>query len=259
MLSRKNMNQIHIHIPYPKLVENIKLVKDKKLNLEIYFDADTLDSVDIGDYKKLKKELDYAPGFTFHAPFYDLSPGSPDKLIRKVTLERFNRLFNVAEIFNPQIIVFHPGYDKWRYNGHIDMWLKNSIETWGRVLERARGLNIKAAVENIFEEDPETLTMLVRAINSADFGICFDTGHFNVFSKVPLEKWFEKLGDKILEVHIHDNSGRSDEHLGIGDGIIDFNLFFSLLKNSKSKPVLTIEGHSKEAIEKSLKNIQVYL
>ena len=100
--------------------------------------------------------------------------------------------------------------------------------------------------ENIFEEAPETLRMLVKEINSPNLGVCFDTGHFNLFSKVPLEKWFEEIGDNIIEVHLHDNTGSNDDHLGIGDGNIDFDLFFSLLKNSplaNDKNILRSQDH----------------
>ena len=253
------MKQVNVHIPYPKLIENIKLVNDKRLDLEIYFNPTTLDSTRSEDYKKLKKELNYNPRFTFHAPFIDLAPGAIDKRVREITLERFVHLFEVAKLYKPEVIVFHPGYDKWRYNGYADIWLKNSVDTWNSVLEKADKLNIKVAIENIFEEAPETLRMLVKEINSPNLGVCFDTGHFNLFSRVPLEKWFEEIGDNIIEVHLHDNTGSNDDHLGIGDGNIDFDLFFTLLKKSKSRPVLTIEGHSREAIEKSLINIQKYL
>ncbi len=253
------MKQVNVHIPYKKLNENIGLIKEKRLNLEIYFDATTLDTAKIADYKKLKKELNYNPKFTFHAPFIDMSPGSLDRLVRELTIKRFNQLFKISDIFRPEVIVFHPGYDKWRYNGYSDAWLKNSIETWNEVLQRAEKLNTRVAVENIFEEDPETMTMLVKGIDSPNLGICFDTGHFNLFSKVSLEKWFENIGDNIIEAHLHDNSGKSDDHLGIGDGTVQFDLFFSLLKNTKSNPILTIEGHSREAVEKSLINIQKYL
>ena len=127
------MKQVNVHIPYPKLIENIKLVNDKRLDLEIYFNSTTLDSTRIEDYKRLKEKLNYNPRFTFHAPFIDLAPGAIDKRVREITLERFVHLFEVAKHYKPEVIVFHPGYDKWRYNGYADIWLKNSVDTWNSV------------------------------------------------------------------------------------------------------------------------------
>ena len=51
---------------------------------------------------------------------------------------------------------------------------------------------------------------------------CFDTGHFNLFTSVPLEDWLTPLKSRLKEFHIHDNHGRSDEHLPVGQGTFPF-------------------------------------
>ncbi len=175
-----------------------------------------------------------------------------DRLVREVTLKRFLQLIDIALILRPKAIVFHPGFNKWRFHGHKDEWLTNSIKTWSIILEKTEPLKCLIAIENIFEEDPSTLESLVNHIPSGRFGICFDIGHFNIFSKADIIEWVKRLSNQIKELHLHDNNGLSDDHLAIGNGNIDFHGFFKMLKETSVNPLLTIEVHTIEAIERSI-------
>jgi sugar phosphate isomerase/epimerase len=79
------------------------------------------------------------------------------------------------------------------------------LPVWREINNRASDIGTKVAIENIFEEEPTNLKMLAEEINSENFGICFDTGHFNLFSTESLEHWIEMIGRHIVELHIHDN------------------------------------------------------
>jgi sugar phosphate isomerase/epimerase len=101
--------------------------------------------------------------------------------------------------------------------------------------------------------------MLIEKIDSPDFGFCFDTGHFNIFSTVTMEQWFESLGRRLVEVHLHDNDGKADSHWALGRGNIDFEKFFGLLNAQASKPVLTLEVHDKDGLETSLERVRALM
>ncbi|MCX7988243.1 MAG: sugar phosphate isomerase/epimerase [Thermodesulfovibrio sp.] len=242
----------HVHIPYSKFYEYIDIIQRERLNLEIYFDSKSLDDINKNELVRIRKALFYEPSLSLHAPFMDLSPGAVDSKIREVTIERFNQIFDVAEILEPKSIVFHSGYEKWKYAFKVNLWLEKSLITWEKFLKRAEQLNIKIAIENIFEEEPDNLKMLVERVSSSYFGICFDTGHFNLFSKKGLDEWISVLGKFIFEFHLHDNNGSFDEHLAIGSGVFDFQRLLSLLE--KKDYLYTIEAHSPEEVFKSIKN-----
>ena len=180
----------------------------------------------------------------------DLSPGAVDEKVRAITIERFLSVFDVAEILQPKTIVFHSGYEKWKYAHRIDLWLEGSLITWSAVLERAKALNVRIAIENIFEDDPENLRILMEHINSEHFGVCFDTGHFNIFSSIPLSEWIGQLKPYIMELHLHDNHKISDAHIAIGDGTFDFNALFAAVRDKDI--IYTIEGHTPEDVMKSI-------
>lgn len=164
-----------------------------------------------------------------------------------------------AELLKPRVIVFHPGYDELRYGDNRLAWLENSISFWREMLPTAKDLGCTIAIENIFEKEPSTLRDLLEEVNDPAFRHCFDAGHWNMFTTVTMEEWFAELGPFIAESHIHDNHGQIDEHLPLGEGEIDFDQLFELLKRHAPNSVWTIEAHSKERLERALKNIGKYL
>jgi sugar phosphate isomerase/epimerase len=253
------MEPIHIHIPYPKLKDYLELFRNRRYDLEIYFSAAVLDQVEKQDLAVLLDRLDWTPKITLHAPFMDLNPGAVDPMVRSVTQVRFRQLLNVAAILKPRSAVFHAAYDRWRYGGRKDVWLEYSLDTWRKVMDTASRIGLRVAVENVFDEDPEALQMLIEAVNSPDFGFCFDAGHCNLFSRVPIESWFAALGSRLIEVHLHDNDGTSDAHRALGTGTVDFEKFFALMRAHAPVPVYTIEAHDKDDIEPSIERVKTHL
>lgn len=253
------MEPVHIHIPYPKLKDYLELIRRRRYDLEIYFSAAVLDQVEKYDLAVMLDQLDWNPRLTLHAPFMDLNPGAVDTMVRSVTQVRFRQLLNAAAILKPRAAVFHAAYDRWRYGGRKDVWLEYSVDTWRKVMEAASKIGLRVAVENVFDEDPDALQMLIEKIKSPDFGFCFDTGHFNLFSVVPMERWFEALGRHLIEVHLHDNDGKSDAHWAVGRGTIDFGRFFALMHANSPVPVFTVEAHDKDDIETSIEQVKKFI
>lgn len=248
------MTPPHIHIPYEKIEYYSDFILKNRLNLEIYFKSSDLDEIERDSIIKLREGLDYNPSLSIHAPFMDLSPGAIDSKIKKATIERFNQVLEIAELLRPKIVVFHSGYEKWKYALKVEPWLEKSIETWKPLNEKAKSLGIKIAIENIFEDEPYNLKLLMEHMDSENFGICFDTGHFNLFTSKPVIEWINALEPYIIELHLHDNNGSADQHLPIGDGNFDFKEFFNVFTNDNC--IFTIEAHSPESVLKSMKRLE---
>jgi sugar phosphate isomerase/epimerase len=254
------MEPVHVHIPYGKLRDYLALIRKRKYDLEIYLPASVLGQLERVDLEVLLDNLDWGPALTIHAPFMDLNPGAVDPMIRSATQMRFKQVLSVASVLKPRAVVFHAAYDRWRYAGKRELWLENSMETWPRVMEIASRIpDMRVAVENVFDEDPEALGMLIERISSPQFGFCFDTGHFNLFSTMTMEEWFERLGRHLVEVHLHDNGGAEDSHKALGSGTVDFARFFRLINEHRVRPVYTLEAHEPEDIEPSLEKIRTFL
>lgn len=253
-------NRLFAHIPYHFLRENLSLVVERRINPEVFLPGEVLDTLIPEELGAIAAGLEEnGLRATMHGPFMDLNPGSVEPFLREATLHRFRQALDAAAILRPRVIVLHPGYDKWRYGGSQDAWLKHSVDSWRNVLDRAEKIGCVIAVENIFEEEPATLRALLEMFDSPLLRHCFDVGHWNMFKKVGMEEWFAELGPFIAETHIHDNFGIKDDHAPLGEGNIDFELFFSLMKRYAPDAAWTIEAHSREALERSLVNIRKYL
>ncbi len=252
-------NQIFAHVPYPFIRDNLQLVLERQINPELFFPADVLDSLIPEELAAIAEALGQnGRTSTIHGPFMDLNPGSAEPLLRQATLTRYHQAMDAAAILKPRVIVLHPGYDKWRYGGMQETWLGHAADTYREMAARAEAIGCTIAVENIFEEEPSTLRALLETIDSPSVRHCFDVGHWNLFAKVGLEEWFAELGSFIAESHIHDNRGERDDHAPLGEGEIDFDLFFRLMERYAPDAAWTIEAHSREALERSLVNIEKY-
>lgn len=247
----------HINVPYHLIDRYLHFIRKETLNLEIYFNSTIADSIRKEDIINLKKKLDFSPRLSIHSPFMDLSPGGVDPRVREITSKRFSDILDVAEILQPKTVVFHSGYDKWKYDSKVEIWLEGCLKTWQPIGKRAADLGVTIAIENVFEDEPSHLELLVKEMGSENFGLCFDTGHFNLFSRISLAKWLARIRPYIVELHLHDNDGKSDAHLAPGEGTFDFQTLFSEL--SEKNCLYTIESHTEEGVKKSLERLKEYL
>jgi sugar phosphate isomerase/epimerase len=256
------MTAIHVNVPYSMLIQRIDFAIKNRINPEIYFSAEDLDACQEKEAKQLAETLrQNGLEITLHGPFMDLSPGGVDKRVKKVTLDRFTKVIELALLFKPKTIVFHPGYEKWKFDGNVKLWLDSSLQTWEPLVKEAEKLGLTLAIENVFEESPDSLKSLLEEIDSTHFRFCFDTGHYHAFTlaKTPLPDWFEALGRYLVEVHLHDNHREMDEHLPIGEGNFDFDQFFGLLSQYGLKPIYTLEPHEEAHLWRGLEAAKRYI
>lgn len=253
------MTILHINVPYAMLLQRIDFVLKHRFRPEIYVSGEDLDGCDEAEAGRLAETL-HREGLecTLHGPFMDLSPGGVDRKVKEVTFGRLSRTIDLAALFKPRAIVFHPGYEKWKFDGNVDLWLENSLSTWVPLVKKSRAFNLTVAIENVFEESPDSLRRLLQAIASPHFRFCFDTGHHHVFSKSPLPVWMEALGEYLVEVHLHDNFGEMDDHLPMGEGSFNFRELFGLFSQNQLHPICTLEPHEEAHLWRSLDAAEKY-
>jgi sugar phosphate isomerase/epimerase len=254
------MAVIHINVPYSMLLRRIDFATQNRIHPEIYFSAEDLDACQEEDLRRLSTALrENQLEVSIHGPFMDLSPGGVDPRVKAVTYDRLLKTIELAHFFNPTTIVFHPGYERWKFDGNVNLWLESSLQTWGPLVKVAEEKGLTLAIENVFEENPEPIKNLLEEIHSPRFRFCFDTGHHNVFAKTPLTTWMEALGGFLSEVHLHDNHKEMDEHLPLGEGEFDFHQFFTLLSQLKLKPIYTLEPHEEDHLRRGLEAVKKYI
>ena len=254
------MTVIHINVPYAMLLHRIDFAIKNRIHPEIYFSSEDLDACQEKDIQHLSEVLgENQLEITLHGPFMDLSPGGVDRRIKEVTFDRLLKTMELAHFFKPKMIVFHPGYESWKFDGNVKLWLESSLQTWKPLVSKAEETGLTLAVENVFEASPDSIQSLLEEIHSPHFRFCFDTGHHHVFGKTPLPAWMEALGEFLGEVHLHDNHKEMDEHLPVGEGGFDFDQFFTLLSQLNLTPLYTIEPHEEAHLWKGLQAVKKYI
>jgi sugar phosphate isomerase/epimerase len=252
------LRKFQAHMPFRDLYDRfLPLVLEKKINPEISFDYAALGRFKSEDYHRIADQLlDAGLTITFHAPFMDLRPGAVDPLIRRVSHDRLREVFDLIPYFHPLSVVCHPSYDNRYYVSTEELWLKNSIETWKSLIILAEQMDTVISLENVYEQEPLLLGNLLSACASPRLRFCFDTGHFNVFSRSKLEDWIDATAPYIFELHLHDNRGATDEHLAIGSGTFPFFSLFGMLREKSIRPILTLEAHSEKTLWQSVENLR---
>ena len=252
--------RLHVTIPYRQLDELLPMVLERRLQPEIGFKGPDLDQLDPELIDRAHAELTEAGlAVTVHAPFFDLNPGAIEPYVFEATAIRFRQTLAAASRLGARTVVFHPGYEYWKYGGMDHLWLDASLQFWPTIIELAEEYEITLALENIYETHPGTLHDLLERIDSPRLGHCFDVGHWRLFSDTPLADWFDVLGHRIVHLHLHDNTGEGDEHRPIGEGDIDFEELFRLVGTVENSPTMTLEAHTLEELERTLVSVQKFL
>ena len=225
---------------------------------ELYFDAEEVEDLKLDNIREIAGAISYAKMLvTVHAPFWDLSLGSTDREIRKLSLKRMTAALNIANTLKAQNVVFHSGYNETSFlaKGRGE-WIKNICDSIGGIIEYAKSFGISLAIENVYDRTPEMIMQIVESFSKRELDICFDTGHFNVFAKSPLEEWIDAFAPSLREVHLHSNFGREDEHLALDDGNIDFDRLLGRLADKRANPIITIENKKNDYLARSVKMLR---
>jgi len=188
------LTHFFVNVPYDLLVKKyLPLFARQHLNPEIYFSPQILDKWPEDEFKAVAREVEqFDLKTTFHAPFYDLSLGSIEPKVRRVTQERLEQILSLADFFHPLSIVIHLSYDARIYEEHLEEWLENTVQTIGKIIPVAEKQKIYLNLENVFESEPNIFLLVLKRFTSDYIGICFDIGHIYAFTHTTLEKLEQK-------------------------------------------------------------------
>jgi sugar phosphate isomerase/epimerase len=168
----------------------------------------------------LKRTADMVAGLSvvaMHGPFGDLNPGSFDPLVRETPRQRIQEGFDIASHLCAKHIVYHDGRVP-RTNPE-ESWITTSVGFWNSFMKQVPQ-DVHVYLENMLEEGPNVLSDIIDQVNSPNLHANLDIGHAHCNSRTPVVQWVMLFGDRIGYVHLHDNNGECDEHLGLCEGSI---------------------------------------
>jgi sugar phosphate isomerase/epimerase len=244
----------HVSVPFSLLRDYYRsFVFENRIPLEMVFDATVLDNFPLEDFKEIAFDLARADlPCSLHAPFLDLSLGAMDPRIRQISLERMEQVLELLPIFHPRWVVCHAGFEERHYGYEKETWLDNISQSLSRLLPQFEQNQTFLMVENVYEEDSLLLSALFKTSPSPWLRFCLDIGHHRLSSRTDLRTWLDALGPVLGMLHLHDNHGRLDDHQALGQGVIDFKGFFTLLREKELNPFITLEPHHKDWVFPSL-------
>lgn len=248
------MKLLHVHVPWRHINERLPELQHRGLQPELAFTGPDLDSLDPAQLDRVADCLQTAGlAVTIHAPFLDLNPGALDPLVREVTWTRLSRTLELATTLQARVVVVHPGFDLWHYDHKPQLWLNQALPFFRELLALAEASGTRLAVENIFETRIDSLVELVTGLDHPLCGYCFDVGHWNLFAEsTDMAAWLAEIADRLFHLHLHDNCGRTDQHLPLGAGTIDFAPLNALLSQIRQPPTMTLEAHTSDNLFASL-------
>lgn len=245
------------HLPWARCREFLEPILALGMPPEIAFKGPELDALNGQDLHFVTSQI--ASGShgrpTVHAPFFDLSLGAFDPLVQAVTEQRLVQALQAAARLEAHLMVIHPGYDRWRYPRLAPAWCTNASAALERLVPLAERYDCRLALENIYEETPESLLTVVDRLNSPWLGHCFDIGHWQIFGKIPQEDWLNVILPRLIHLHLHDNRGVNDDHLPIGDGQIDFSPLLNHIAAFPTTLSITLEARDPADLRRSLANL----
>jgi sugar phosphate isomerase/epimerase len=239
--------------PFDKMVKRLNRVETRYVEV-MDEGLHTLNKKRVATLNRIGKSRNIH--YTVHAPFADINIASPSKPILTVSLKRLRESMAHANALNAKLWVFHPGNktgismfypkDDWKQNIKSLIQLHKTAEEYG--------LNI--AIENLPErygflmKQPQDFQKFYKETALNDVGIVLDVGHANLEGQT--EQFLKKMPDKIVHIHVSDNTGEHDQHLGIGYGKINWQQFAHTLREIAYDKTVIIESvqHVNESLQK---------
>jgi len=188
-------------------------------------------------------------GVSIHGVFMDMITASNDARIVTVARERILQNIEIARQLEAKIVTFNSCFNPCIATSsptYADGYRRRQIKFWSEIADSLADSDLTLVFENVWEPQPETVESVLEGVDSENFKANLDTGHVNIFSKVPIERWVEVLGDHLSYVHLNDNCADSDSNLVPGEGNVRWNKFFDALKQYGLKPRICLEVEAYE-------------
>jgi sugar phosphate isomerase/epimerase len=177
-----------------------------------------------------------------HGPFLGMEYAHLDHMIRGVVQRRLDQTFEAALTLKASRVILHSGYtiemDLFKLQ---DQWLTQNIAFWHREIQRWADVGIQIVLENDIERSPDLLVQLVSQVDHTSLGLCMDIGHQHMFSDLDAQEWVQRMASRLLHIHVHDNDRTGDNHWRIGRGTIDFESFYSALRQYVPQATIALE------------------
>ena len=189
-------------------------------------------------------------GLVCHMPTF-VSTADLTEAIRRASAEEMHRSLDVAFALGAEKVVLHPSMVVGLGAFALDKVRGYAFEFLADIVLIAQQMNMTICFENLFPKcligvEPDELEEIFKLFPTLK--LTLDTGHANIDDqgKGRLMLLAEKFGKRIGHLHFSDNHGKRDDHLAIGEGIINFPGLVKTLKRVGYDDTITLEVFDKD-------------
>lgn len=244
-----------------KIEEYAELAEKYSFGFEYndFFNPDLLDEEDavkerIRRYRQLGRP---EKTDTMHGAFFDIVPFSWDSGISRHSLYRMQQSAEIAAELGCRAVIFHAGLRPEFAGG--ERYYRNWLETMTAAARKlAAQSGVEIYYENVQEISPKELAELAENLrDESRFGICLDIAHLMLAKGAPPEEWFSRLAPSVRHFHLNDNHLKTDDHLALGCGDIDWKeIFGSIRQHGLQDRSMLLEMNGLEKIKASLEYLE---
>jgi sugar phosphate isomerase/epimerase len=191
-------------------------------------------------------------GYSVHAPVWDANLAGENTWLRTGALEALKEAVRFCRLLEAVHLVVHPGvchavsFDKAAARRRA-LDLLHQLAAYNRLFGvRLLMENVGTSATSLFRED-EYSSFLDGF--PPECGYIIDVGHANI-NGWDIPNLIRRTGDRLYALHLHDNHGTEDSHLPIGEGTVNWETLFTVLRGMTRRPVLVLEYNTGTPLEK---------
>jgi len=240
--------------PFPSLLKHLREVDVRHVEI-VDESSHALNSRRIKRLKKVAETHDL--DFVVHAPFAGINIAVPSPVLRRTILKRLEKSIIYAGQLDCRLWLFHPGLQTGVSHFYPGRDWQVNLDSVRTLLKISRKEGVEIAIENVPEPFPfvmknvQDFSRFYDELND-DIGIVLDVAHANLNHQI--QDFVRQFPEKIVHMHVSDNDGAHDLHLGIGYGNIDWESVAKEIKKIKYGNVIMLE--STEYVEESLQTLR---
>lgn len=176
---------------------------------------------------------------SLHVPS-DIDLCDADEWNRVRSVREVEKGIVIAQRLGAEFVVIHPGERRINEVAQMEKLTMSLEET----AQFGKEWNVQVLVENTqpgkIGDTPEEIERIVNWFEAPRLGWCLDTSHMNLCG-IKMGKALERLGSRLVEVHVSDNGGKRDDHTIPGEGNIDWEDLLAALGRIRYGGILCFE------------------
>lgn len=157
----------------------------------------------------------------------------------------------VCSIVGIKELIFHLKQDK---------LTKKQEKQLRKIIDYSKKKKVKMIYESNKDFYPDTCLDVLKRF--PDIGYNLDLGHINIAHRLKyfnysIDDFINKIKDRIVYIHLHNNNGKKDQHISLKKGTLNWKHILDLLDFKKIKKLI-IEQHEMKDVTSTKKDLDNY-